>query len=61
MTKLLVDTNDLYETKEAAELLHISYMTLYRWIKDSKIIPIKINHRTLIPKSEVERFLKKSA
>jgi len=58
MPKLLIDTAELYSTLEAAKLLKIGYATLYRWIRDHKIIPIKLNHRTLIPKSEIERLKK---
>jgi excisionase family DNA binding protein len=56
MTKLVVDTAEIYDTTEAARLLGIGYATLYRWIKDGKLIPLRISGRTLIPKSEVERL-----
>ena len=56
MTKLVVDTAELYDTNEAARLLGIGYATLYRWIKDGRLIPLRISGRTLIPKSEVERL-----
>jgi len=56
MTKLVVDTAELYDTNEAAHLLGIGYATLYRWIKASKLIPLKVGGRTLIPKSEIERL-----
>ncbi len=55
MTKLIVDTAEVYETTEAALILGIGYATLYRWIKEDKIIPLRVGGRTLIPKSEVER------
>ncbi len=55
MTKLIVDTAEVYDTNEAARLLKIGYATLYRWIKDGKLIPIRIGGRTFIPKSEIER------
>jgi len=56
MPKLVVDTADIYDTNEAARLLGIGYATLYRWIKDGKLIPLRIGGRTLIPKSEIERL-----
>jgi len=59
MPKILVDTGEVYSAQEAADLLEISYATIYRWIKANKIIPLKIVGRTLIPKSEVERLLQK--
>ena len=61
MAKLIVDTEELYDTNEAARLLGIGYATLYRWIKDSRLIPLRIGGRTLIPKSEVERLKNKKA
>lgn len=56
MPKLIVDTEELYDTTEAAHLLGIGYATLYRWIKDNKLIPLRVGGRTLIPKCEVERL-----
>jgi len=56
MTKLVIDTAEVYDTNEAARLLEIGYATLYRWIKDGKLIPLRIGGRTFIPKSEVERL-----
>jgi excisionase family DNA binding protein len=56
MPKIVVDTAEIYDTNEAAHLLGIGYATLYRWIKDGKLIPLRVGGRTLIPKSEVERL-----
>lgn len=61
MTKLIVDTSEVYGTNEAAGLLGIGYATLYRWVKDGKLIPLRIGGRTFIPKSEVERLKSKKA
>ena len=58
MPKITIDTNEIYETSEAAQLIGIGYATLYRWIKAGKLIPIRIAGRTLIPKSEIERIKK---
>jgi len=56
MVRLLVDTKDLLTTAEAAKRLQIGYATLFRWIKSGKIVPLKIDGRTLIPESEVTRL-----
>lgn len=56
MTKIAVDTGEVYGAMEAAQLIGIGYATLYRWIKNGKVIPLKLAGRTLIPKSEVERL-----
>jgi len=51
-----ITIDNVYQTAEAAQLIGISYATLYRWIKAGKLMPIRIAGRTLIPKSEVERL-----
>lgn len=61
MPKVLVDTGEVHSAQEAADLLKISYATIYRWIKANKIFPLRIVGRTLIPKSEVERLQKERA
>lgn len=58
MTKMIVDTDEVYDAAEAARLIGIGYATLYRWIKAGKLIAIKLAGRTLIPKSEVKRLEK---
>jgi len=56
VAKLIVDTTEIYDTNEAARLLGIGYATLYRWIKEGKLTPLRVGGRTLIPKSEIERL-----
>ena len=56
MPKIVIDTDELYETKEAAELIGIGYATLYRWIKKGRLVPVRVAGRTLIPKYEIERL-----
>ena len=61
MTKITIDTNEIYEPTEAAKMLGIGYATLYRWIKAGKLTPIRIAGRTLIPQSEIERLKNEEA
>jgi len=56
MPKIIIDLADLYDTEEAAGLLGIGYVTLYRWIKKGKLTPVRVSGRTLIPKFEIERL-----
>ena len=58
MTKIVIDTDEVYELKEAADLLQIGIATLFRWMRNDKIVPLRIIGRTFIPKSEVERLRK---
>ena len=60
MPAINLHAGDLYYPKEAAKLLGIGYATLYRSIRDGKLTPFRILHHTYIPKSEVERLLKKA-
>ena len=52
----LVD--EAYGPEEAAKLLGKGIATIWRWIRDDKIIAIRIGGRTLIPKKEIERLQK---
>jgi len=58
MVKFIIESNDLFDVPEAAQLLGIGYATVYRWIASGKIIPVRMDNRTLIPRSEVERLQK---
>lgn len=51
----------VYDTNEAASLLGIGYATLYRWIKEGKLVPLRVGGHTLIPKSEIERLSNKKS
>jgi excisionase family DNA binding protein len=56
MPKAVVDLDDFYTVDEAANLLGKGVATLWRWIRDKKIIMVRISGRTLVPKSEIERL-----
>lgn len=58
MTKVVVDMDEVYDVDEAATLLGKGVATIWRRIRDGKIIVIRIAGRTLIPKSEIERLKK---
>ena len=60
MVKIIVDMPDLYEADEAASMIGIGYATLYRWIKAGKLIPVRVDRRTLVPISEIMRLRKKT-
>jgi len=56
-----VEIEDLYDVDEAANLLSNGVATIWRRIRDNKIIVVRIAGRTLIPKSEIERLKKEQA
>lgn len=50
--------NTLLTVRETAKMLTIKESTVYRWLFDKKIRPVKIGTRMIrIPKAEVERIL----
>ena len=61
VTKIVIETDEVYELNEAATLLQIGIATLFRWMRDGKVVPFKLGGRTFIPKSEVERLKKEKA
>ena len=51
-----VEITNLFNCEEAAKLLGCGTATIWRRIKDNKIIAIRIAGRTLIPQSEIDRL-----
>ncbi|KGA95203.1 hypothetical protein LptCag_2637 [Leptospirillum ferriphilum] len=48
---------NLFTVKEAAKLLTIKESTVYRWLFDRKIRPVRIGSRSVrIPESEILRI-----
>jgi excisionase family DNA binding protein len=61
MTRVTIKVDavaDAYGPEEAAKLLGKGVATIWRWIRDEKILAIRIGGRTLIPKREIERLQK---
>lgn len=54
--KFSVTTSDLFSIAQAAKELSVARLTIYRWIKASKIISVRFGGFLFIPKSEVERL-----
>ncbi len=49
---------DAYSPEEAAKLLGKGIATIWRRIRDERIVVVRIGGRTLIPKSEIQRLEK---
>jgi len=49
---------DAYGPEEAAQLLGKGVATIWRWIRDDKILAVRIGGRTLTPEKEIERLRK---
>ena len=56
MPKVVLDVDSAYDVDETATLLGKGVATIWRWIRDGKIISGKAGNRTLIPKSEIARL-----
>ncbi len=59
MTRVTIKVDavaDAYGPEEAAKLLGKGEATIWRWIRDEKILVVRIGGRTLIPKKEIERL-----
>jgi len=42
--RITIQVTDLLPPKKAAEYLGVTTMTLWRWVRDSKIIPVLLDH-----------------
>ena len=55
--KFSVTTADLLSIAQAAEELKVARLTVYRWIKASKIVSVRFGGFLFIPRSEIERLM----
>ena len=56
--KVDAPVDDAYGAEEAARLLGKGVATIWRWLRDDKIIAIRLGGRVLIPRKEIERLQK---
>ena len=56
-----IELHDFVNQTRAAELLSISRMTLWQWMKDGKIQAVIVGGLRMIPQSEVERIKNEQA
>jgi len=42
--RITIEVADLLTPKKAAKYLSITTMTLWRWVKDGKIVPVILDH-----------------
>jgi len=63
MTRVTIKVDavaDAYGPEEAARLLGKGVATIWRWIRDDKILAVRIGGRTLIPEQEIHRLQKEN-
>jgi len=51
-----IELHDFVNQTRAAEILGISRMTLWQWLKEGKIQAVIVSGLRMIPRSEVERI-----
>ena len=51
-----IELHDYVNQTRAAEILGISRMTLWQWLKDGKVQAVIVGGLRMIPQSEVERL-----
>ena len=55
--RITIESKDLLSPKKAADYLGITTMTIWRWVRDGKLIPVMLDHRYFHIK-ELERVKK---
>ena len=58
ITLMVEAETDAYGPEETAKLLGKGIATIWRWIRDGKILAVRVGGRTLIPEKEIERVKK---
>lgn len=51
-------TEQYYSIEEAAKMLKVAYLTVYRWIQAKKLIALKAGKQYRITKVDLDKFLK---
>jgi excisionase family DNA binding protein len=58
VTGMADDERDAYSVEEVAKRLGISVRHCYQMIRKGKLPAIKLGHRLLVPKEQLEAFLR---
>lgn len=59
MSNLTAELSKYYTLTETAEILSISRVTLWKWLKDKKLEGYRIGRETLIEKTAVDTLVTK--
>jgi len=58
MSNIKISARDVVTVSEAAKLLEVTRVTIYRWIAANKIVSILFGRNRAIPRSEIDRIKK---
>jgi len=50
----------LYTKNEAAALLHVAPLTLERWLREGKIVGVKVGRKWCVADSDLQAFIEKN-
>lgn len=53
---ITISVQDAFSYKDAAKELGITTMTLWRWVRDRKIVAVRLGRYKFIPGTEIERI-----
>lgn len=56
MAKFVIDSEEVFEVVDAARLMNMSAATLWRRIKEKKVVPLQLSGRVFITQSEIDRY-----
>lgn len=55
---MAIELKGLFSPKEAAKILGVSRMTIFRWLKAGRLAPVVVAGQRFIPESETDRLKK---
>lgn len=59
--RLGVNIMKLYDLKEVAQMLGVSYLTVYNYVRQGKIKSVRVGRFLRVTQEEVERIMKEGA
>lgn len=57
---IMMKDEKFYNVDDVCQLLRVSKITVYRWLKSKKLIGYKIGRAYLFKKTDIENFLEQS-
>lgn len=58
INSLSMKNEQYYSIEEVSKMLKVAYLTVYRWIQDSKLVALKAGKQYRIKKDDLDNFLK---
>lgn len=49
-----------YSIEEIAKMLNVAYLTVYRWVRNNKLLAVKAGKQYRVRKEDLDTFLKKN-